>query len=99
MNSFGEKAGTLKVEIWPVGSNGEPGIPDEEIVDELLGTKMELLVKVISASGLPQELASNVRVEYSYFLEGMPEQVPVVLGHCREPVFNYSKTFVQDPVT
>lgn len=97
MNSEGSQAGTLKVEIWPVGSNGEPGIPDEEIVEDLLGTKMVLLLKVISATNLPEELANNVRVEYQHFFDRY--QVPSVAGRSCNPEFNYEKTFVQDPVT
>mmetsp|Transcript_59294 Transcript_59294/g.94120 ORF Transcript_59294/g.94120 Transcript_59294/m.94120 type:complete len:1093 (+) Transcript_59294:45-3323(+) len=99
-NSAGQLSGSLHVEIWPVGKNGEPGIPDdEELVDDLLGTKMTLLLKVLKATDIPKGLSSNVRVEYDWFMQKEPIQVPAFAGSSCNPEFNYENRFVQDPVT
>jgi hypothetical protein len=100
-------AGKLQVELWPVSNiSGQPGIPDAEVpsgleepYNALIGTRMAILVKVVKATGLPAELATDVRVEYTYFIEDCPQQVPPVLGQNCNPVFNYEKTFVQESVT
>merc|ERR1712151_1244032 len=60
---------------------------------------MAILVEVIRASGLPGELANDVRVEYEYFVDEKPHQVGPVPGPNCNPEFNYKQTFVQDPVT
>lgn len=99
LSSEGREAGKLQIEIWPVSKAGTPGIPDEEVVDDLLGSRMVILLKVVRALGLPAELATDVRVEYTYFIEDEPQHVPAVQGFCCDPEFNYEKTFVQDPVT
>lgn len=98
----GRQCGTLRVEVWPLANDGTPGIPDEEVVEdaqELLGTRMAILVRIPHASGLPEDLAHDVRVEYDYFIDEKPQQVPRVLGPGCNPAFNYDCTFVQDPVT
>jgi len=48
---------------------------------------------------IPEALANDVRVEFDYFIDDRPHQIPVCSGHSRNPKFDYSKTFVQDPVT
>jgi len=96
------QVGSLRVEIWPCGRDGSPGIPDDEVVDEpeeLLGSKMTVLVQVIRAASLPEELANDVRVEFDFFIDETANKLPVAEGHSRTPEFNYRKIFVQDPVT
>mmetsp|Transcript_86459 Transcript_86459/g.241963 ORF Transcript_86459/g.241963 Transcript_86459/m.241963 type:complete len:1156 (+) Transcript_86459:114-3581(+) len=96
------QVGHLRVEIWPCSNDGTPSIPDEELVqeaEEMLGTRMAVLVRVVRAKGLPEELANDVRVEYDFFIDEAPHQVPPLHGHNREPEFNYGHIFVQDPVT
>lgn len=102
LNKDGHQAGTLCLSVSPLSKDGTPGIPDSEVVDdpeEFIGTRMPIEVQVLRATGLPEELANDVRVEYDYFIDGKPHQVPAVRGHCRDPVFNYKHMFVQDPVT
>jgi len=102
LSTEGHQAGTLRVEISPLGRDGTPGVPDSEVVDdpeELLGTRVAVLVHVVGASELPEALANDVRVEYNYFIDDRPHQVPAVVGHNVSPEFGYKKTFVQDPVT
>lgn len=102
LSTEGEQAGALRVEIWPVGSGGLPGIPDEELAEEpkdLVGTCMRLLVRVVRASGLPEALAHDVRVEFDYFMDPAPHRVPGLAGPCTSPVFDFERPFVQDPVT
>jgi len=102
LSTDGHQSGSLRVELWPVAQDGSPGIPDEEVVDDvedLLGTKMSILLKVAHAAELPEELCNDVRVEYDYFIDEKPHQVPRVEGHDRSPKFGYQQTFVQDPVT
>lgn len=60
---------------------------------------MPVLVQVVRAHGLPIDVANDVRVEYDFFIDEAPHQVPAVPGHNQEPVFDYKKNFVQDPVT
>eukprot|EP00913_Durusdinium_trenchii_P012425 g11665.t1 len=60
---------------------------------------MKFLVRVPQAAGLPEALANDVRVEYSYFIDEKPHKLPTVFGHNCNPEFKYSHTFVQDPVT
>jgi len=98
----GHQCGSLRVEVWPLAKDGSLGIPDEEVVEdaeELLGTRMAILVRIPSASGLPEDLANDVRVEYDYFIDEKPQQVPRLSGHGCDPEFKYEHTFVQDPVT
>mmetsp|Transcript_115556 Transcript_115556/g.327465 ORF Transcript_115556/g.327465 Transcript_115556/m.327465 type:complete len:1101 (-) Transcript_115556:158-3460(-) len=102
LSTEGHQAGVLRVEISPLGSDGSVGIPDSEAVDdpqELLGQRMAILVHIVHATGLPEALANDVWAEYSYFLDAKPYKVPPAVGHCRDPVFDYKHTFVQDPVT
>jgi len=102
LNEEGHQAGSLRVEVIPLGSDGTPGVPDAEVVDDpqdLLGSKLACLLKVVKAADIPEALANDVRVEYNYFVDEKPHRVPAALGHNRNPVFNYTKTFVQDPVT
>jgi hypothetical protein len=102
LSTDGHQSGTLRVELWPVSKDGTPGIPDEEVVDEqeeLLGSKMTILLKVPNATGLPEALANDVRVEFDYFIDAKPYQVPRVDGRNRDPKFDFTQTFVQDPVT
>lgn len=102
LSTEGHQAGTLRVEVSPLAQDGTPGVPDNEVVDdpeELLGTRMAVLVHVVRASDLPEALASDVRVEFNYFIDEKAHKVPMVLGHNRNPVFDFKKTFVQDPVT
>jgi len=102
LSTEGHQAGTLRVEVVPLAKDGSEGIPDEEIVEEpeeLLGTRMAILVHIVSASDLPEALANDVRLEYNYFIDEKPHQVPAVAGHCCNPVFNHKQIFVQDPVT
>jgi len=54
---------------------------------------------MFSASGLPETLANTVRVDYSYFIDEKPHQVPPIPGHNCNPVFDHKHNFVQDPVT
>lgn len=94
--------GSLRVEVWPCAADGTPGVPDEEIVDEpseLLGSRLPVLIHVVKASGLPEELATDPRVEFDFFIDEAPHQVPAVLGHHCSPELDYKKIFVQDPVT
>lgn len=102
LSTDGHQSGSLRVELWPVAKDGSLGIPDEEVVEDpedLLGNKMTILLKVAHASDLPEALANDVRVEYDYFIDAMPYQVPRVDGVDCNPKFNYDHTFVQDPVT
>lgn len=102
LSTEGKQAGTLRVELWPLSKDGTPGVPDEEAVDDpedLLGSKMGLLLRVPRATGLPEALAHDVRAEYDYFIEERPLQLPGVKGFNCQPEFGYEKTFVQDPVT
>lgn len=102
LSSEGHQAGMLRVEVVPLSYEGTPGVPDSEIVDEpedLLGARLGCMIHVVRASDLPENLANDVRVEYHYFVDEKPHEVPMVLGHNEHPIFNYSKTFVQDPVT
>jgi hypothetical protein len=102
LSAEGHQVGTLRVELWPVSKDGEPGVPDEEVVDdpdELLGSCFPVLVKVVSASGLPKELANDPRVQFSFFYDGRPHEVPPVFGFNCEPQFNFEKILVQETVT
>jgi hypothetical protein len=102
LSTEGHQSGSLRVELWPVAKDGSPGIPDEEVVDdaeELLGTEMKILLKVPHASDLPESLANDVRVEFDYFIDERPYQIPKVEGFCCNPKFGYEHRFVQDPVT
>lgn len=102
LSSEGQAVGSLTVEIVPIAKDGSLGIPDEEVVEEpeeLLGSCMKFLVSVPGASGLPEALANDVRVEYNYFIDEKPHKLPTVFGHNCNPDFKYSHTFVQDPVT
>ncbi|CAK9114069.1 unnamed protein product, partial [Durusdinium trenchii] len=99
LSSEGQAVGSLTVEIVPIAKDGSEGIPDEEVVEEpeeLLGSCMKFLVRVPQAAGLPEALANDVRVEYSYFIDEKPY---LRFGHNCNPEFKYSHTFVQDPVT
>jgi len=90
--------GTLSVEIWPCAKDGTRGVLDEEIVDDskdLLASSMEALVRVVRAKGLPQDLSNDVRVEYDFFIDEAPHQVPAFAGHCQDPEFNYEMKFTQ----
>lgn len=98
----GSQAGVLRLELWPVAKDGTPGVPDDEAVDdpeELLGTRMEILLKVVTAAGLPEALANDVRVEYNYFIDENPYEVLAPKGKNCDPKFDYERRFVQDPVT
>jgi len=102
LSTEGKQTGTLRVEVWPVAKDGSPGIPDEDVVEDpqaLLGSRMAVLLRVPKATGLPETLANDVRVEYDYFIDEQPRQIPPVPGHCCDPDFNYETTIVQDPVT
>jgi hypothetical protein len=102
LSTDGHQSGTLRVELLPLAQDGSVGVPDEEVVEdpeELLGTKMALLLKVPYASQIPEALANEVRVEYDYFIDDKPHRIPCIPGHNRNPKFEYEKTFVQDPVT
>lgn len=102
LSSEGHQAGTLRVEVVPLAYDGSPGVPDSEIVEEaedLLGSRLGCMIHVVRATCLPENLANDVRVEFNYFVDEKPHQVPAVLGHNMNPEFNYSKKFVQDPVT
>eukprot|EP00929_Paragymnodinium_shiwhaense_P051397 TRINITY_DN2586_c1_g4_i1.p1 TRINITY_DN2586_c1_g4~~TRINITY_DN2586_c1_g4_i1.p1 ORF type:complete len:1134 (+),score=428.70 TRINITY_DN2586_c1_g4_i1:175-3576(+) len=97
-----KQVGSLRVEVWPCAQDGSLGVPDEEVVDEaeeLLGTQMTVVVKVLRASGLPEELAHDVRVEYDFFIDDGSHKIETETGTCCNPEFDYSKKFVQDPVT
>jgi len=102
LSTDGHQSGTLKVELWPVARDGTLGIPDEEVVDtveDLLGTRMSILLKVASAAQLPEALANDVRIEFDYFIDEKPYKIPLAAGHNRNPTFNFETMFVQDPVT
>jgi len=102
LSTDGHQSGTLKVELWPVARDGTLGIPDEEVVDsteDLLGTRMSILLKVLSAAQLPEVLANDVRIEFDYFIDEKPYKIPLATGHSRTPTFNFETLFVQDPVT
>jgi len=102
LSTEGHQAGTLRVEVSPVAKDGSLGIPDCDVVDEpeqLLGTRMATQVHIVRASGLPETLANNVRVEYSYFIDEKAHQVPPAPGHNCNPIFDHKHNFVQDPVT
>merc|ERR1719235_2681505 len=54
LSTDGHQAGTLRVELIPLALDGSPGVPDEEVVEDpqdLLGTKMSMLIRVPHASG------------------------------------------------
>mmetsp|Transcript_33352 Transcript_33352/g.74298 ORF Transcript_33352/g.74298 Transcript_33352/m.74298 type:complete len:1101 (+) Transcript_33352:77-3379(+) len=98
----GRQTGTLHLEVWPLGKDGTLGIPDEDAVDkpeDLIASRMDLMVKVGWAKGLPEELANDVRIEFSYFVDHRPHKVPSVPGHNCDPQFNFEERIVQDPVT
>merc|ERR1719343_965333 len=79
LSTEGHQAGMLRVEIAPLGRDGTPGVPDNEVVDdpeELLGTRMAVLVHVVRATELPEALANDVRVEFNYFIDDRPHQLP-----------------------
>jgi hypothetical protein len=102
LSADGHQSGTLRVELWPVAQDGSLGIPDEEVVDaseDLLGTRMSLMLKVLSADQLPESLANDVRVEFDYFIDEKPYKIPLACGHNRNPIFDFEHMFVQDPVT
>jgi len=97
-----QQVGTLRVELWPCAQDGTPGVPDADLVDEpkeLLGTRMVVLVHVVRANGLPDDLALDPRVEFEYFLGDIPHQVSPILGHTCDPQFDFKRVLVQDPVT
>lgn len=99
LSNEGRQCGKLHVEIWPVSKDGKPGIPDEEVLENLIGSRMVILLRVVRATDLPADLATDVRIEYTYFIEDRPQQVPAVQGFNCNPQFDYENTFVQDPVT
>eukprot|EP00929_Paragymnodinium_shiwhaense_P046981 TRINITY_DN23869_c0_g1_i3.p1 TRINITY_DN23869_c0_g1~~TRINITY_DN23869_c0_g1_i3.p1 ORF type:complete len:1005 (-),score=300.47 TRINITY_DN23869_c0_g1_i3:207-3221(-) len=86
------QVGTLKVELWPCSSeDGTPGVPEDELVDdpeELLGSKMNILVKVVGAQNLPLDLAHDVRIEYDFFLSDTTYRIPAARGSSQNPTFN-----------
>jgi len=102
LSTDGQQAGTLRVEVTPLAQDGTPGIPDSEVVDqpeELLGTRMGILLEVKGATDLPEVLANDVWIEYNYFIDDKAHKVPAVPGHNRNPEFGYKQVFIQDPVT
>eukprot|EP00929_Paragymnodinium_shiwhaense_P026957 TRINITY_DN15934_c0_g1_i1.p1 TRINITY_DN15934_c0_g1~~TRINITY_DN15934_c0_g1_i1.p1 ORF type:complete len:1063 (-),score=264.26 TRINITY_DN15934_c0_g1_i1:107-3295(-) len=100
LSTEGAHAGTLHVELWPVSSDGELGIPDEEVVEELVGKRMELRLKVVSASGIASELATDVSVEYFFFLEAERRFVPALdNGLSVSPRFDYEEMKLEPEAT
>lgn len=101
LDSEGHQVGQIKVEIVPLAADGSANIPSAEIVDDpedLLGCCMGAAINVVRATGLPENLANDVRAEYCYFDE-KKHQIPVVSGFNPNPEFNSSQQFIQDPVT
>ena len=80
--------------------DGAIGILDSEVVDEpedRSASRMDTFVRVLCATGLPENLANDVRVEHTYFIDEKPYKVPAVPGHHVNPEFNYSQASMQGP--
>merc|ERR1719399_140588 len=55
LSTEGKQAGTLRIEVWPLAADGTPGVPDSEAVEnpeELLGTRMDFIIRVVNAQRL-----------------------------------------------
>lgn len=102
LSAEGHQVGTLHIEVWPLNKEGNPGVPDDEIVDEpqeLLGSRMGVQVKVTYARDLPEALANDVRIEYQWFIDQHPYRLNPSYGYNTNPKFDHKQVFVQDPVT
>uniref|UniRef100_A0A0G4FCX4 Kinesin motor domain-containing protein n=1 Tax=Chromera velia CCMP2878 TaxID=1169474 RepID=A0A0G4FCX4_9ALVE len=115
VDSSGRVAGSLQVGVFPVSPEGGE-VAEECLVEdpeELIGTRMDFKVKILSAAGLPARLSTEVRVSFKWFLgdttagdekdkeEGKPA---AFVAHALErqsenPSFLWEKHIMQETVT
>ena len=89
-----QAAGKLTVNLVPTDAEGkasESPLADKiESPEDLIGERVDFLIKVVEAKGLPEDLCRDPFVTYGFFLD-QKDNIPAVSGVNRNPVFNYSK--------
>jgi hypothetical protein len=95
--------GTLDCGVVPTDETGEATeCPDELIVDEpheLLGKTAYINVVINGASGLPEHLAKDTYVKYSWYLDNEEIQTDVIQGKDRNPKYNHKHLITIDCIS
>lgn len=82
------------INISPTDADGhasESPLADKiETPEDLLGERIDFIIKVSEAKGLPEELCRDPFVTFGFYLDPK-ESIPPVKGVNRNPIFNYSK--------
>ena len=86
--------GSLNVNIIPVDPDGNPELnmdllPEEP--EDLLHSRIDFLVNIISAENLPADFCRDVFVEYQLYLGEEKFRTEKVEGKERNPEFNYAR--------
>jgi hypothetical protein len=75
--------GKLEVNIIPVDEDGESEIPDDLIPEEpedLIGKRIDFIIEIKQATGLPKNFCRDVYCEYKFFLFEEVYQSAKILG-------------------
>lgn len=97
-----EVFGKLNVNIIPVDQDGNEDLPDEMIPDEpedLIGSRIDYVIKIEQAVDLPFNFCRDTFVEYQLYLNEEKFRTPSVKGNNRNPIFDYSNQHTQEYVT
>ncbi|KXJ25651.1 Kinesin-like protein KIF1A [Exaiptasia diaphana] len=95
----GKEVGYLNVEVVPLDSKGKEITEDTDLfIDnprDLIGEKLDFVVRITSARGLPKKY-TDVYCSYKLFLDEDPKTEKV--SGTSNPDFNYERKFHFDPV-
>ena len=94
--------GSLSVNVIPLDANGSTEIDDADLPDEpedLLNRRIDFMVRIERATGLPNDFCRDVFVEYSIYDDETKFKTNVVEGKNRNPEFGYEKRHTQSVVT
>eukprot|EP00048_Salpingoeca_helianthica_P001914 m.52729 g.52729 ORF g.52729 m.52729 type:complete len:981 (-) comp11792_c0_seq1:836-3778(-) len=102
-NFRGVEQGHLQISMVPCSPRGEPlkeDVDDLFVEDpaELVGRRVDYLLRISAIKGLPQKFNKNVYCKYSFFGDEQPVSTPV-LADASTGRFDYSRQLTFNPVT
>eukprot|EP00276_Gloeochaete_wittrockiana_P018094 CAMPEP_0184337354 /NCGR_PEP_ID=MMETSP1089-20130417/5742_1 /TAXON_ID=38269 ORGANISM="Gloeochaete wittrockiana, Strain SAG46.84" /NCGR_SAMPLE_ID=MMETSP1089 /ASSEMBLY_ACC=CAM_ASM_000445 /LENGTH=1226 /DNA_ID=CAMNT_0026663017 /DNA_START=221 /DNA_END=3901 /DNA_ORIENTATION=- len=103
----GKKDGSIRIGIYPCTKDGSKisggGDAAEEMEiekpEDLIGKRLDLLIEVTQAQGLPPSLLTNLYIQYRFYLDDPPYRSECISTKSSSPLFNYKKRFTIEAVT
>ena len=84
--------GRLDVNVIPVDEDGESELPEEKVPEEptdLIGQRIDFIVKINKAIELPDNFCKDVFCEYTFFLSEEKFSTTQIIGKDTNPQFDY----------